>query len=54
MLGRPADWTLSVLITDQAIYKSNIPFAAAMSVFLCLICFSLILGVGKLTKKSEI
>lgn len=54
MLGRPADWTLSVLITDQAIYKSNIPFAAAMSVFLCLICFSLILGVGKLAKKSEI
>ncbi|WP_299951498.1 ABC transporter permease [uncultured Ruegeria sp.] len=53
MLGRPADWTLSVLITDQAIYKSNIPFAAAMSVFLCLICFSLILGVGKLSKKSE-
>ncbi|WP_217354713.1 ABC transporter permease [Ruegeria atlantica] len=53
MLGRPADWTLSVLITDQAIYKSNIPFAAAMSVFLCIICFALILGVGKLTKKTE-
>lgn len=54
MLGRPSDWTLSVLITDQAIYKSNIPFAAAMSVFLCIICFALIAGVGKLTRKAEV
>ncbi len=53
MLGRPADWTLSVLITDQAIYKSNIPFAAAMSMFLCIVCFALIGGVGKLTRTSE-
>ncbi|MES0884400.1 ABC transporter permease [Roseibium sp. SCP14] len=50
MLGRPEDWTLSVLITDQAIYKSNIPFAAAMSVFLCIICLGLIAGITKLTK----
>ena len=36
MLGRPQHWTLSVLITDQAIYQSNMPFAAAMAVFLVL------------------
>jgi putative spermidine/putrescine transport system permease protein len=34
ILGRPQHWTLSVLITDQAIYLSNLPFAAAMAVFL--------------------
>ena len=34
LLGRPQQWTLSVLITDQAIYQSNMPFAAAMAVFL--------------------
>ena len=34
ILGRPQHWTLSVLITDQAIYQSNMPFAAAMAVFL--------------------
>jgi putative spermidine/putrescine transport system permease protein len=34
LLGRPQHWTLSVLITDQAIYQSNMPFAAAMAVFL--------------------
>ena len=32
ILGRPQHWTLSVLITDQAIYQSNMPFAAAMAV----------------------
>lgn len=34
LLGKPQHWTLSVLITDQAIYQSNMPFAAAMAVFL--------------------
>ncbi|MHA7775778.1 ABC transporter permease [Roseibium sp. M-1] len=34
ILGRPQHWTLSVLVTDQAIYQSNMPFAAAMAVFL--------------------
>ena len=53
MLGRPENWTLSVLITDQAIYKSNIPFAAAMSVFLCIICLGLIAGITKLSKPKE-
>lgn len=49
MLGRPGDWTLSVLITDQAIYKSNVPFAAAMSVFLCLICLALIGAAARMS-----
>ena len=42
MLGRPAHWTLSVMITDQAIYKSNLPFASAMAIFLILVSFALI------------
>jgi putative spermidine/putrescine transport system permease protein len=42
ILGRPNHWTLSVLITDQAIYQSNIPFAAAMAVFLMLIALALV------------
>lgn len=53
MLGRPADWTLSVLITDQAVYKSNVPFGAAMSVFLCIVCFALIGGVSRLSRRME-
>jgi putative spermidine/putrescine transport system permease protein len=42
VLGRPEHWTLSVLITDQAIFQSNIPFAAAMAVFLMLVCLALV------------
>lgn len=41
LLGRPQHWTLSVHITDQAILQSNLPFAAAMAVFLMV--FSLLL-----------
>jgi len=52
VLGKPEHWTLSVLITDQAIYQSNIPFAAALAVFLVLVSLALIgltllLGQGR-------
>lgn len=42
ILGRPQHWTLSVLITDQAVYQSNMPFAAAMAVFLVLMSLALV------------
>jgi len=42
ILGRPQEWTLSVLITDQAIYNSNLPFAAALAVFLMIVSLALI------------
>jgi putative spermidine/putrescine transport system permease protein len=42
VLGRPQHWTLSVLITDQAIFQSNLPFAAAMAIFLMLVSLALI------------
>ena len=42
ILGRPEHWTLSVLITDQAVYQSNLPFAAALAVFLLLTSLALI------------
>lgn len=35
-LGRPAQWTLPVQITDQAVLKSNLPLAAALAVVLLL------------------
>jgi putative spermidine/putrescine transport system permease protein len=34
ILGQPAHWTLSVFISDQASFNSNVPFAAAMAIFL--------------------
>ena len=42
VLGRPWHWTLPVHITDQAIFQSNIPFAAAMAMFLLLVSLALV------------
>lgn len=53
ILGRPQHWTLSVLITDQAIYQSNMPFAAAMAVFLVLMSLALI-GLTLLIGRREV
>ncbi len=52
LLGRPQQWTLSVLITDQAIYQSNMPFAAAMAVFLVLVSLGLV-GLSLLLGRRE-
>jgi putative spermidine/putrescine transport system permease protein len=52
ILGRPQQWTLSVLITDQAIYQSNLPFAAAMAVFLVLVSLALV-GLSLLLGRRE-
>lgn len=53
MLGRPQNWTLSVLVTDQAIYQSNMPFAAAMAVFMVLACLGLIGIAGLVGGEKE-
>ena len=42
VLGRPQHWTLSVLIADQALYQSNLPFSAAMAIFLMLVSLALV------------
>jgi len=42
VLGRPQHWTLSVHITDQAIFQSNLPFAAAMAVLLLLVSLAMV------------
>ena len=42
ILGRPQHWTLSVLITDEAVYHSNLPLAAAMAVFFMVVSLALV------------
>ncbi|SDP84866.1 putative spermidine/putrescine transport system permease protein [Phyllobacterium sp. YR620] len=53
ILGRPQHWTLSVLITDLAIYQSNMPFAAAMAVFLVLVTLGLVALTLLVGRKGE-
>lgn len=42
VLGRPEHWTLSVLITDHALFQANIPFAAALAIFLMMVTIGLV------------
>lgn len=49
VLGRPQHWTLSVLITDQAIFNFNMPFASALAVVLLVLSASVIFAVTKMT-----
>ena len=53
ILGRPQHWTLSVLITDQAIFQSNVPFAAAMAIFLMLVSLALV-GITLMLGKDRV
>lgn len=46
LLGKPQQWTLPVLIADQALFQSNLPFAAAMSIFLLGVSLSLVICVS--------
>lgn len=42
ILGRPEHWTLSVFISDQASFNANVPFAAAMAMFLTVLSLTLV------------
>lgn len=52
ILGRPHHWTLSVLITDQAIYQSNMPMAAAMAIFFMLVSLGLVVATSLLGRSK--
>jgi len=41
-LGRPEHWTLSVFISDQATFNANVPFAAAMALFLTVLSLAVV------------
>lgn len=40
ILGKPKQWTMAIIIGDQATYESNVPFGAAMA--LVLMVFSIV------------
>lgn len=54
LLGRPSHWTLSVLITDQAVYQANAPFAAALAVFLLVTSLALIAVTFWLSRRGRV
>lgn len=54
ILGRPHHWTISVHITDKAIYQSNLPYAAAMAVFLMVVSLVLVGLTMRLGRQKEL
>ncbi|MEI4262844.1 ABC transporter permease [Roseovarius sp. D0-M9] len=53
VLGSPQHWTLSVLITDQAIFNFNMPFASALAVVLLVLSASVIAAVSWLGRGKD-
>lgn len=52
VLGKPEHWTLSVLITDQAIFNFNLPFASALAVVLLVLSASVIAVVSRFARSK--
>ncbi|MBO8141932.1 MAG: ABC transporter permease [Firmicutes bacterium] len=48
ILGQPAQWTMPVIITNQVMYESNVPFGAAISVVLMAVLGLVLFAAGKL------
>jgi putative spermidine/putrescine transport system permease protein len=53
ILGRPEHWTLSVFISDQATFNANMPFAAAMAMFLTLVSLLLVGAVAVIEARTR-
>jgi putative spermidine/putrescine transport system permease protein len=52
-LGRPEHWTLSVLIVDEASVQANVPFAAAIAIFLTLLSLVVVAVVGLIEVRTR-
>ncbi len=52
-LGRPEHWTLSVFISDQASFNANVPFAAAMAIFLTVLSLVVVAVVGVIESRTR-
>jgi putative spermidine/putrescine transport system permease protein len=52
-LGRPEHWTLSVYISDQASFNANVPFAAAMAIFLTVLSLVVVALVSLIESRTR-
>ena len=52
-LGRPEHWTLSVFIANQASANANVPFAAAMAIFLTVLSLVVVAMVGFIESRTR-
>jgi putative spermidine/putrescine transport system permease protein len=48
ILGKPQQWTMAIIIGDQATYEANVPFGASMALILMVFTILIILAIAKL------
>ena len=48
ILGKPQQWTMAIIIGDQATYESNVPFGASMALILMIFAMVTICMIAKL------
>jgi len=48
ILGKPQQWTMAIIIGDQATYESNVPFGAAMALILMVFAIAIIWIIARL------
>ncbi len=48
ILGKPQQWTMAIIIGDQATYESNVPFGASMALILMVFAILTILLIARL------
>ncbi|MBW2059660.1 MAG: ABC transporter permease [Deltaproteobacteria bacterium] len=48
ILGKPQQWTMAIIIGDQATYESNVPFGAAMALVLMVLSIVIIWLVARI------
>ena len=52
MLGRPADWTMTVMISDKAMGDANLPLGAALAVAMLIITSVILLLSSFITRRK--
>lgn len=51
MLGRPQDWTMTVIISDKALGDANLPLGAALAVVMLIVTVLVLLAATFLTRR---
>jgi len=53
MLGRPKDWTMTVIISDKALGDANLPLGAALAVVMLIVTVIVLIGSAFVTRERR-
>lgn len=53
MLGRPKDWTMTVIISDKALGDANLPLGAALAVVMLIVTVLVLIASALLTRERK-